>query len=183
MLRDIQERYYLQERDAARVQIWPPLSRLPIVRASQACLLQALLWQHHLLRLHTMAQFIQAMIAPTPHPSKPRLLVAQTDKYNDNLSEGLSVINNTTKTTGVKGCQLLTIWVQWRSEWKVISYQRYNDDNLSEGLPVINDTSAKMIFVVNNLCGCPFNQRLITCMAYDLCGRWLVWHMTCMVVF
>ena len=66
--------------------------------------------------------------------------------------------------------------------------------NLSEGLPVINDTSAKMTCVVvlsinalmtcavDDLCGCPFNQRLmtgvvvlsinalITCVVDDLCG-------------
>ena len=64
----------------------------------------------------------------------------QRYEYNDNLSEGLSVINDTT--------------------------------NLSEGLPVINDTSAKMTCVVDDLCGCPFNQRLMTC------GRWPVWPMT-----
>ena len=43
-----------------------------------------------------MAQLIQAMTAPTPCLSKTRVLVAQTDKYNDDLSEGLPVINNTT---------------------------------------------------------------------------------------
>ena len=37
-----------------------------------------------------------------------------------------------------------------------------NTTNLSEGLPVINNTSAK-----------------ITCVAYDLCGRWPVWPLTC----
>ena len=157
-LQDIQERCYLQEQDVARVWVRPLLSRLLVVRASQARPLQALLWEHHLLWLHTMAQLIQAMTAPTPCSSKPRLLVAQTEKYNDDLSEGLSVINNTTKTTWVKGCQLSTIWVQWRPEWKVISYQWYDDDNLSEGLPIINDTNAKMTCVVDNLCACPFNQ-------------------------
>ena len=39
-----------------------------------------------------------------------------------------------------------------------------NTTDLSEKLPVINNTSAKM-----------------TNMAYDLCGQWLVWLMTCMV--
>ena len=44
-------------------------------------------------------------------------------EYNDDLSEGLSVIDDTnTMTTWVKGCQLSTIRVQWRPEWKVASY-------------------------------------------------------------
>ena len=54
--------------------------------------------------------------------------------------------------------------------------------DLSEGLPVINDTSAKMTCVVvlsinalmtcvvDDLCGCPFNQRLMTCVVAGLCG-------------
>ena len=105
-----------------------------------------------------MAQLIQATTALTPWPSKPRLLVAQTDEYNDDLSEGLSVINNTTDL----------------SEWLPV----INDTtNLSEGLPVINDTNTKMtcvvVFsitalmtcVVNELYGCPLNQCFD-----DLCG-------------
>ena len=43
-----------------------------------------------------MAQLIQATTAPTPWPSKPQLLVVRTDEYNDNLSEWLPVINDTT---------------------------------------------------------------------------------------
>ena len=42
-----------------------------------------------------MAQLIQTTTAPIPWPSKPRLLVLRTDKYNDDLGERLSVINNT----------------------------------------------------------------------------------------
>ena len=79
---------------------------------------QALLWEHHLLWLYSIAQLIQATTAPPPPPFKPRLLVAHTDGW-------LSVINDTSimttwmtgyqlstirvLTTWVKGCQSLTI--------------------------------------------------------------------------
>ena len=43
---------------------------------------QALLWKHHLPRLHTMAQLIQATTVLTPHLSKLQLLVDQTDEYD-----------------------------------------------------------------------------------------------------
>ena len=47
--------------------------------------------------------------APPSPPSKLRLLVAHTDDYDHNLSEGLPVIHDTsTMTTWVKGCQLST---------------------------------------------------------------------------
>ena len=61
--------------------------------------------------------------------------IARTDGW-------FSVINNTTKTTWVKGYQLSTIQVQWRPEWRVASYRQYEYNNdLSEGLSVINDTT------------------------------------------
>ena len=81
------------------------------------------------------------------------------------MSEGLPVINNTNNLS---------------EELPVI-----NDmTNLSEGLPIINNTSTKMTCVVvptinalmtcvvDDLRGCPFNQRLMTC------GYWLLWPMT-----
>ena len=157
-----------------------------------------------------------AMRAPTPLPSKLRLFVAHATsscqwydqpewkvasyrryEYNDDLSEGLPVINNTTSLnegllviddtsimiTSVKGCQLSTIR-QRRPKWTVASYWQYEYyDNLSEGLSVINDTNAKMTCMVvltinalmtcmvDNLCGCLFNQCLITC------GQWPMWPM------
>ena len=56
-------------------------------------------------------------------------------------------------TTWVKGYQLSTIR-QGRPEWRIASYWRYEyDHNLSEGLSVINDTSAKMTYVLDDLCG------------------------------
>ena len=101
-VRDVRDVRDVQEQDAVRVRVRPPLSRLPIVRPSQARPFQALLWEHHLLRLHTMAQLIQAMTASTPRASKPRLLVVRTDEYNHNLSKRLLVINNTSaKMTAV----------------------------------------------------------------------------------
>ena len=77
---------------------------------------------------------------PTLPPTKLRLLVALTDgscqqcaisyrryEYNDNLSEGLLVIDNpNTMMTWVKGCQLSTIWVQWQPKWKIANYQQYD---------------------------------------------------------
>ena len=70
---------------------------------------------------------------PTPQPSKPRLFVAQTDKYNHNLSNGYQQYNADDLSEG-----LLVI---------------NNTTNLSERLLVINNTSAKMTGVVNDLCG------------------------------
>ena len=37
---------------------------------------------------------------------------------------------------------------------------------------VVLSINALMTYVIDDLCGCPFNQRLITC------GCWPVWHMT-----
>ena len=65
---------------------------------------------------------------------------------------------------------------QWydQPEWRVASYQRYECEN--------------------DLCGCLFNQRLMTCVVAGLCGLWPVWlssqsilwwpvwSMTCVVV-
>ena len=94
-------------------------------------------------------------------------------KYNDDLSEGLPVINDTTSlsegllviddtstiTIWVKDCQLSMIR-QKRPEWGVASYRRYKYyDNLSKGLSVINDTSTKITYEVNN----------------NLYSRWSVW--------
>ena len=99
-----------------------------------------------------MAQLIEAMIAPTPRSSKLRLLVAQTNKYNDDLSEWLLVIDNTsTMTTWVKDYQLSTIQ-QRRPEWKVASHQRYN-----------TKTTYVVVLSINTL---------ITCMVAGLCGLW-----------
>ena len=120
-----------------------------------------------------------------------------------------SVINNTTKTTWVKGCQLSstmttrekgyqlsTIWVQWQPEWRVISYQQYEyNDNLSERLSVINDTSTMTTWVkgcqlstirLTRVKGCQLSTIQVqkwpmwslTCVAYDL---WPVWPMTYVV--
>ena len=94
-----------------------------------------------------MAQIIQATTVPTRWPSKPWLLVTQTDKYNHNLSEELLIINDTTNLN--EGLPVIN-----------------DTTNLSEGLPVVNDTSAKMTCVVDDLCGCPLNQCLD-----DLCGQ------------
>ena len=87
--------------------------------------------------LTLMAQVIQATITSIPLPSMLWLLVVHTDeclstiqqrqpkwgianywwyKYNNSLSERLSVINNMIKTTWVKDCQLLIIQVQWQLE-------------------------------------------------------------------
>ena len=53
-----------------------------------------------------------ALQATTARGAYGRVVASyQQYEYNDNLSEGLSVINNTTKTTWVKGCQLLTMQV------------------------------------------------------------------------
>ena len=61
---------------------------------------------------------------------KGRQLSTIRNQYNDDLSEGLPVIDDTiTMTTWVKGRQLSTIRNQ------------YNDE-LSEGLSVINDTQS-----------------------------------------
>ena len=89
-------------------------------------------------------------------PSKPRLLVAQTDEYNDDLSEGLPGINDTSaKMTCVIddlcGCPL----------------NQCLDDLY--GCPF---NQRLMTCVVDDLCGCLFNQRLMTC------GRWPVSPMT-----
>ena len=52
-------------------------------------------------------------------------------EYNDDLSEKLPVINNTSiMTTWVKGCQLSTISIQKQPEWKVASYQWHTSDYL-----------------------------------------------------
>ena len=57
------------------------------------------------------------------------------------LSEELSVINDISiMTTWIKVYQLSTIRVQWRPEWRVISYQKYEyNDNINKRLSVIND--------------------------------------------
>ena len=55
--------------------------------------------------------------------------MAQMDKYNDDLSEGLSIINDTTNLS--EGLSVIN-----------------NMTNLSEELPVINDTNVKMTCVV-----------------------------------
>ena len=131
---------------------------------------------------------------PTLPPSKPQLLMARTDGW-------LPVIDNmSTMTTWVKGYQL-SIIRQRQLKWKVVRHQwyKFNDDlsegssvindttDLSERLPVINNTSAKMIYIVvlsinalmtyivNNLCGCLFHQRLMTC------SHFFVWLMTYVV--
>ena len=75
-----------------------------------------------LLQLHTMAQLIQATTICGAHgwvQSRPKWKVVsyQWYKYNNDLSEGLSVINNTTKTTWVKSCQSSIIWVQKWLVW------------------------------------------------------------------
>ena len=54
-------------------------------------------------------------------------------KYNNNLSEGLPVINNTTDLS--EGLPVIN-----------------NMINLSEELPVINNTRAKMTYMVADLC-------------------------------
>ena len=137
-----------------------------------------------------MAKVIQATTMSIPLPSKLWLLKVHMDEW-------LSTI----RPTWVKGCQLSMIRVEWRPEWRVASYQWYDqlewrvasywryeyNDNLSEGLPVITNTSAKMIcvivlsinvlmtFVVDNLCDYLFNQRLM------ICSHLLVWPMTYVV--
>ena len=68
-------------------------------------------------------------------------------------------------TTWVKGYQLSTIRVQWRPEWRVISYQQYEYiDNLSEGLSVINDMTnlSEELPVINDA------SAKMTCVVYDL---------------
>ena len=42
--------------------------------------------------------------------------------------------------------------------------------DLSKGLLVINDTIAKITCVIDNLCGCFFNQHLMTCVIDNLYG-------------
>ena len=90
----------------------------------------------------TMTTWVKGYQLSTIWQRRPEWKVASHRRYeyNDNLSEGLPVINNMIKTTWVKGCQSSTIWVQLRPEWKVISYQRYGKNGLSEGLQVIDNT-------------------------------------------
>ena len=118
-------------------------------------------------------------------------------EYNDDLSEGLSVIDDTsTMTTWVKGYQLSTIRVQWRSEWRVISYWRYeyNDDlseglsvindttNLSEGLPVINDTSTMTTWVKGYQLSTIRPTWVKGCQLSTIrVQKWPVWLMICVV--
>ena len=64
----------------------------------------------------------------------------------------------------MKDCQFINNTTDLSERLLVIN----DTTNLSEGLLVINDTSAKMTCVVDDLCGCPFNQRLVTCVPYDL---------------
>ena len=93
-------------------------------------------------------------------------------ELDDNLSEGLPVINNTIDLS--EGLLIIN-----------------DTTDLSEGLPVINDISAKMTCVVDDLCDYLLNQRLMTfvigylygcplnqCLE-DLCGRGPVWPITC----
>ena len=71
----------------------------------------------------------------------------QRYEYNNDLSEGLPVINNTTNLSeGLLVINDMTDLSEWLS---VIN----NTINLSEGLPVINNTSAKMTCVIAGLCG------------------------------
>ena len=98
---------------------------------------------------------------------KWKVVSYQRYKYNDNLSERLPVINDTSimttwvkdyqlstiQPTWVKDYQLSTIQVQWQPEWKIASYQQYKyNDDLSEKLPVINDMTdlSKSLPVINN---------------------------------
>ena len=142
ILRDVQKCCYLQEQDATRVWVWPPLSFDSL----------------------TLPSF--AMWAPTLLSSKLRLLVARTDKW-------LSIMHN----------QLSTIRRR-QPEWRVASYWQYEyNHNLSEGLLVINNTSAKMAYVVDNLCG-RWPVWLLICVDDHLCGlftRWkyfLLWYLS-----
>ena len=72
------------------------------------------LWQ-------TNSSALQAMISCSAHG---RMVI----------NNAQSVINDMMKTTWVKGCQLLTIQIQWQPEWRIISYQQYDKDNLNERL-------------------------------------------------
>ena len=91
----------------------------------------------------SMAQLIQATTAPTPPPSKPRLLVAYTDEwlsivrnqYNDNLSKELPVINNTTDLS--KGLSVINNTTDLSKALPVTN----DTTDLSKGPPVINDTT------------------------------------------
>ena len=102
---------------------------------------------------------------------RPKWMVIsyQQYKYNDNLSEKLSVINNTTDLSE----RLLVI---------------NNTTNLSKGLPVINNTSVKITFVivfsinawwpvVANLCGL-WTIGLLVYIAYNLWDCWPFWSIT-----
>ena len=123
-------------RYTARVRFRPPLLQLLIVWPSQTWPFQALSCELYLL-------------SPPSYSYLWRAGMSSYQWYDeDDLSEGLSVINNTsTMTTWIKGYQLSTI--RWRRlEWRVISYQQYKyNDNLSEGLSVINDTSTMTTWV------------------------------------
>ena len=112
---------------------------------------------------------------PTAHNGSSYL------SYNYSWHAQLSTI-----TTWMKGCQLSTIWIQWRPKWKIVSYRRYGyNDDLSERLSVINDTSTTTTWMKgyqlltirvwsqsesrvasyqwykceNDFCGCLLNQR------------------------
>ena len=138
MLRDIQECCYLQEWDAAKVRVRPLLSQLSIVWPSQAWPFQALPYECQLLHFSSYVYSWHALVI----------------NNTTDLSKGLPIINNiSTMMTWVKGCQLSTIQVQWRPEWRVASYRRYKyNDDLSEGLSVINDTTnlSEGLPVINN---------------------------------
>ena len=107
---------------------WPPMAWILIVQPSQAQPIQATTaWGLRWRRVTSYRRY----------------------KYDDDLSERSPVIDDTsTMTTWVKSCQLSTIRVQWRPEWRVSSYWRYEYiDALSEGLPVIDDTSTMTTWV------------------------------------
>ena len=67
----------------------------------------------------------------------------QTNEYNDDLSEGLSVINNTTNLSE----RLLVI----------------NNTSAKKTRVVVFSINALMTCVDDELCGYSFNQRLMTC--------------------
>ena len=103
------------------------------------------------------------MWASPPPPFKPWLLVACTEGW-------LSVINDTTKTTWVKGCQLSTIQVRSQPEWRFVRHQQYECKNDQCGWWLVWSTTQPLwskTCVVNDLCG------------QWLYGRWPVWWTTC----
>ena len=124
--------------------------------------------------------------------------MTQTDEYNDDLHEGLSVQQRRPESRVASD--------QWydRLEWKVINYQQYGKDNLSEGLLIINNmiNLSEGLSVINNTTnlseGLPVIDNTIwsqpkwrvvfkinvlkNCVIASLCGLWSMGLLACVAL-